>query len=115
MTVLTISTMHNETLITASKPVSRAHMSKRLVYDGISQAIILPPSSRLLSFMSSAPRELEFVLPMLSSFYAEVENLRARVEIGRRDGWKSLGHGEGRELSVIASAIRGEVRPHGIK
>ncbi len=65
--------------------------------------------------MFRSPRELDFVIPMLSSFYAEAENLRARVEVGRSDGWKSLGHGEGRELSVIAAAIRGEVRPHGIK
>lgn len=65
--------------------------------------------------MFSSPRELDFVIPMMSSFYAEAENLRARVEVGRRDGWKSLGHGEGRELSVITAVIRGEVRPHGIK
>lgn len=80
----------------------------------LAQSIILPPSSGLFSFMFRSSH-LEFVIPMLSSFYAQAENLRAYVEIGRRDGWKSLGHGEGRELSVIAAAIRGEVRPTGIK
>ncbi|KLO17075.1 hypothetical protein SCHPADRAFT_822109 [Schizopora paradoxa] len=98
MTVLTISTLNNETLTTVSKP-----------------SIILPPSSGVLTSMFRSSRVLEFVIPMLSSYYAQAENLRAYVEVGRRDGWKSLGHGEGRELSVIAAAIRGEVRPTGIK
>lgn len=41
--------------------------------------------------------------------------MNARIDLGRRDGWKSLGSGEGRELSVWNAALRGAVRRHGIR
>lgn len=52
---------------------------------------------------------------MLDSFEAGSSNLFARVEIGRHDGWKMLGAGEGRELSVISASLRGLIVPHGIR
>lgn len=39
----------------------------------------------------------------------------ARVEVGRRDLWKTLGRGEGRELSVYSASLVGSVRHSGIK
>jgi len=39
----------------------------------------------------------------------------AYVEVGRRDGWKSLGSGQGKEISVIAASVRGTVVHHGIR
>lgn len=39
----------------------------------------------------------------------------ARIDLGRRDGWKSLGNGEGRELSVWNAALKGAVRLQGIR
>ncbi|KAG5653338.1 hypothetical protein H0H81_000960 [Sphagnurus paluster] len=39
----------------------------------------------------------------------------AFVEVGRSDGWKSLGAGEGKELSIISASVRGSVVHHGIR
>jgi len=52
---------------------------------------------------------------MLESFEADSSSLSARVEIGRRDDWKLLGTGQGRELSVISASLRGLAVPHGIR
>ena len=41
--------------------------------------------------------------------------LRARIELGRNDGWRSLGSGQGRELSVQSASIQGTVRPEGLR
>ncbi|KAI6031624.1 putative adipose-regulatory protein-domain-containing protein [Pisolithus microcarpus] len=37
------------------------------------------------------------------------------VEIGRRDEWRKLGGGEGRELSVATSSLKGTVRYQGVR
>lgn len=55
------------------------------------------------------------IIPMLESFEADSSSLSARVEIGRRDDWKLLGTGQGRELSVISASLRGLAVPHGIR
>ena len=39
----------------------------------------------------------------------------AKVELGRRDGWKSLGEGHGRELSVLTATLRGNIRLEGLR
>jgi hypothetical protein len=35
--------------------------------------------------------------------------LYGNLEVGRRDGWKSLGQGDGREITVVESYVRGRV------
>lgn len=52
---------------------------------------------------------------MLESFTAGKSNLAANVQIGRHDGWTSLGQGQGREVSIISAHLRGLVVPHGIR
>lgn len=54
-------------------------------------------------------------VPMLTSFVAGSSTVIALVEIGRRDGWTSLGAGEGREISVVSASIKGLVTFHGIR
>ncbi|KAH9944031.1 uncharacterized protein BXZ73DRAFT_73667 [Epithele typhae] len=39
----------------------------------------------------------------------------ARVELGRRDQWKTLGEGHARELAVMSGTIRGAVIRHGLR
>jgi hypothetical protein len=39
----------------------------------------------------------------------------ARVELGRRDHWKSVGRGETRELSVISATLEGIAVKRGLK
>lgn len=52
---------------------------------------------------------------MLSSYVAGSSKLVAFVEIGRQDGWTSLGNGEGHEIRVVTASVRGRVVRHGIR
>lgn len=52
---------------------------------------------------------------MLESFIPGKANLDVAVEVGRRDGWRTLGAGEGREVSVLSASLRGLAVPHGIR
>jgi len=54
-------------------------------------------------------------IPLLSRYVSGVSPISARVELGRRDGWKTVGSGEGKELSVLTAFIKGTVRPQGIR
>ncbi|KAF8445803.1 putative adipose-regulatory protein-domain-containing protein [Boletus edulis BED1] len=97
MATLSLSTPSNKTLVTVSRP-----------------AIALPPKRATFS-LSAVPRLIDLDVPLLSSYVPETSRMNARIDIGRRDGWKSLGNGEGRELSVWNAALRGAVRRHGIR
>ncbi|KAN0100500.1 hypothetical protein V8E55_000484 [Tylopilus felleus] len=77
-------------------------------------AIALPPKRSTFSF-SASPRLIDLDVPLLSSYVPGTSKINARIDLGRRDGWKSLGSGEGRELSVWNAALRGAVRRHGIR
>jgi len=44
-----------------------------------------------------------------------VSRVNAHIQLGRKDSWRSVGKGEGRELAVYAAFIRGDVRPHGLR
>ncbi|KAI0304997.1 putative adipose-regulatory protein-domain-containing protein [Russula brevipes] len=93
MTTLTLTDVSNKALTIARKP-----------------AIILPPS-----FRWSNPSTTTLKIPLLSRYESGVSRVIARVELGRQDGWKSIGSGEGRELSVLTAFIKGRVRPQGIR
>jgi hypothetical protein len=76
------------------------------------QAIVLPRRGRL---WSSSLDVVEFDVPLLDSYATGTSKVLAKVQIGRQDGWKSLGNGEGREISVVSSSIKGVVRHHGVR
>ncbi|KAI0271401.1 putative adipose-regulatory protein-domain-containing protein [Gloeopeniophorella convolvens] len=94
MTILTLTGPSNRTLTTVRKP-----------------AIVLPPSAFRLSKPSTATLKVH----LLSGYVSGASRIAARVELGRRDGWKSVGTGEGRELSVLMTSLEGRVRPQGIR
>jgi len=77
------------------------------------QAIVLPARSPF-SFWSKADT-LTLHVPLLYSYIARTGPIEARVELGRKDGWKSLGTGEGRELSVLSATLVGALKHHGIR
>ena len=52
---------------------------------------------------------------MLKDIVVGTSRALARVELGRRDLWKTIGDGHGRELAVISGAIRGAVLHHGVR
>ena len=54
-------------------------------------------------------------VPLLDSWSPGRSRLDGFLELGRRDGWKSLGNGEGRELTVLEVVIRGEVNLQGTR
>lgn len=54
-------------------------------------------------------------LPLVTKLVTGREDIIAHVELGRNDGWRSLGFGEGRELSVYSAFLRGDVHPQGLR
>ncbi|KAJ7900195.1 hypothetical protein B0H14DRAFT_2672677, partial [Mycena olivaceomarginata] len=85
MTTLTLSTRSNKTLTSIRRPVSLA------------------------------PLVLDVQIPLLTAFVPGTKHVVANVEVGRRDGWKSLGNEQGREVSVVTASLRGVVVHHGIR
>src|SRR5712691_6987679 len=71
----------------------------------------MPPSS----FRWSNPSTTTLKIPLLSSYVSGASDVVARIELGRQDGWKSIGSGEGKELSVLTAFINGRVRPQGVR
>ncbi|KAG1825781.1 uncharacterized protein BJ212DRAFT_1316112 [Suillus subaureus] len=95
MTTLTLSTPSNRTLTSIRKP-----------------AIVLPPTK---SQVWPSPKLVNLDILFLESHAPGVSRVIARVELGRKDGWKALGNGEGRELSVFSASLKGIVKRHGIR
>ncbi|KAJ8594846.1 hypothetical protein M405DRAFT_711184, partial [Rhizopogon salebrosus TDB-379] len=98
MATLTLSTPSNKTLTSIRKP-----------------AIVLPPTKSRISWVSSPPRLINLDILFLKSQPLGASRVIARVELGRRDEWRGLGNGEGRELSVLSASLEGTVRRHGIR
>ncbi|KAJ7076567.1 hypothetical protein B0H15DRAFT_593417 [Mycena belliarum] len=95
MTTLTLSTRSNKTLVSVRRP-----------------AIVIPPR---VAFYSATPAVIDVTVPLLAAYASSASHLIANVQIGRLDGWKSLGNQQGRELSVVAASLRGVVVHHGIR
>ncbi|KAF9566173.1 hypothetical protein CPC08DRAFT_815056 [Agrocybe pediades] len=95
MTSLTLTTPANKTLVQVRRP-----------------AIATPPRSFAILPGKMTTR---LNIQMLDSFAPGKSKLLAMVEIGRRDGWTTLGSGQGREVSVISASLRGRAIPHGIR
>ncbi|KAI0286922.1 putative adipose-regulatory protein-domain-containing protein [Russula aff. rugulosa BPL654] len=94
MTTLILSDPSSRILTTVRKP-----------------AIILPPSY----FRWLNPSTTTLTIPLLSRYVSGVSRVVARIELGRQDSWKSIGSGEGKELSVLTAFIKGSVRPQGVR
>ncbi|TBU62059.1 hypothetical protein BD310DRAFT_990344 [Dichomitus squalens] len=78
-------------------------------------AIVLPQYLAPWSFLYNRPGTVNLELPMLNDFVVGTSRATARVELGRRDQWRTLGEGHGRELAVLSGSVRGFVRKHGIR
>ena len=113
MATLTLSTPSNKTLVTVSRPV-RLLSSIRCLFLIASQSIVLPPKRSTFSFFT-IPRLIDLDVLLLSSYVPGTSNMIARIDLGRRDGWKNLGTGQGREVSVWNAALKGALRLHGIR
>ncbi|KXN83891.1 hypothetical protein AN958_00971 [Leucoagaricus sp. SymC.cos] len=95
MTTLTLMTPSNETLATVSRP-----------------ALVLPPTP---GWIFKAPNAINLDMMLFDSFIAKTSDILAYIEVGRRDGWKSIGPGQGREVSIMSAVLRGKEIPRGIR
>ncbi|KIK70837.1 hypothetical protein GYMLUDRAFT_296633 [Collybiopsis luxurians FD-317 M1] len=95
MSSLTISTVSNKTLASVRRP-----------------AITIPPK---FSFFKTNPHLVTIDIPMLDSFVPGTRQLAVDIVIGRQDIWKSIGSGEGRELSVFSASLKGILAHKGIR
>ena len=66
------------------------------------------------SFLGS-PSTIKVDIALLSQFIFGTSIVNARLELGRSDGWKGIGNGQGRELNVLEATLKGTVRPRGIR
>ncbi|KAK7064343.1 hypothetical protein R3P38DRAFT_2823900 [Favolaschia claudopus] len=95
MTTLTLSSRSNKTIASIRRPT-----------------IVTPPR---VPFYSRAPSVIDVKVPLLTEFTPGARLVIANVEVGRRDNWKAVGSGEGREVSVISASLNGIVVHHGIR
>lgn len=72
-------------------------------------------SSTPLLFFWNTPGLTELNIPMLTNVEVGSSSASAHVEIGRRDHWKTIKTGEGRELSVSYAMLRGVVVHKGLR
>ncbi|EPQ60528.1 hypothetical protein GLOTRDRAFT_68241 [Gloeophyllum trabeum ATCC 11539] len=99
MSSLRLTSPANETLTSVRRP-----------------ALVLPPSKKLpIPFFSSKPDTTGVELHLLSSFVPGARNTFARVELGRNDAWKSIGSGQGRELTVVSASLTGVLVHKGVR
>lgn len=114
MTSLVLATVTNRTVASISKPVcpSCAH-GRAFCSHFMPQSVILPPKSSLLSLRK--PSTVVHHVQLLKDFVPGATRLLASVEIGRKDMWRSLGRGEGREVTIFDAYLVGDVRLSGIR
>lgn len=79
------------------------------------QAIVLPQYLAPWSYFYNRPGTVDLDIPMLNDFVVGTSRATAKIALGRRDHWKTLGEGHGRELAVLSGSIRGVVIYHGIR
>lgn len=84
------------------------------LFDDYIKAIILPPGSALLT-LRKTKRVIDYDIPLLSGYAIRSGNVVAHIELGRRDHWKSIGNGEGRELTVLSASLQGALRHRGVR
>jgi hypothetical protein len=81
-------------------------------------SVILPPQRGFTQYVTFASPTTTLEVKLLESFipnsYAHAHGLHARLEVGRKDFWKDLTGGHGRELTVLEAYVRGRAELRGI-
>jgi hypothetical protein len=54
-------------------------------------------------------------IPLLQAYVAGTSKVIAKVSLGRKDGWTSIGTGQGREISVISATLTGTIHHEGTR
>ncbi|KAF9650082.1 hypothetical protein BDM02DRAFT_1535313 [Thelephora ganbajun] len=97
MATLTLTTTSNKTLASIRR-----------------SAIVVPGALYSLTHLLQ-PGTSKLKVPLLDNFATGTNLVIAKIDLGRRDGWKGIGRGEGRELSVYSATLRGTLRHHGMR
>ena len=71
-------------------------------------------SSLVKHILLGSPATVKLDIPLVSQFVSGTSTVHARLEVGRADGWRGIGNGHGRELTVLEATLKGTVRPRGI-
>ncbi|KAG8909108.1 hypothetical protein FRC01_007128, partial [Tulasnella sp. 417] len=53
-------------------------------------------------------------IPIFDSLVPSYDTVRAKIEVGRQDGWTTVGKGEGTEFAVAQAFIKGNVKLQGL-
>jgi len=61
------------------------------------------------------PGTSKLKVALMDNFATGTNLVIAKIDLGRRDGWKEIGRGEGRELSVYSATLRGALRHRGVR
>lgn len=105
MTSITITTPSDVTLAYSSRPslIFPHPVSSFFPFSGLMYSGVL--STHSLS------------IPLIEGFSASsyLSSLRARIQVGRADGWTGVGSGQGRELVVVEAFARGIPIKSGIR
>jgi len=97
MATLTLATTSNQTLASSRR------------------STIVVPAALFSVTRILQPGTSKLKVSLMDNFVTESNSVVAKVDLGRRDGWKGIGRGEGRELSVYYATLRGVLRHRGIR
>jgi len=98
MAFLELSTPSNQTLTSVRRP-----------------ALVTPRSASTLWSILRTPDTVRLNIPLLQAYVMGTSNVIAKLNLGRKDGWTSLGTGQGRELSVISATLTGTIHHEGVR
>ncbi|QRW18947.1 adipose-regulatory protein (Seipin) [Rhizoctonia solani] len=116
MTKLILTDAKNSTVATANRP-----------------SLVLRERSSWIPFLKHSPQTETIVVPLLDHWSPSSQpgnllnhgvavargtshmGFHAFVAVGRPDAWKSIGSGQGKELSIARATLQGHVKLHGIR
>lgn len=97
MTTVTLMSTSNRTLVSSSRAA---------LVPAVERSIFKPFSSS--SYMTKVR------IPVLESVIPLASIVRAKLEVGRQDAWRTLGLGHGKELAVAEAHLEGIIRLKGL-
>ncbi|CUA77504.1 hypothetical protein RSOLAG22IIIB_02519 [Rhizoctonia solani] len=116
MTKLILTDAKNITVATANRP-----------------SLVLRQQTAWIPFLASSPRVETIIVPLVEDWSpssqpgnllghgvavargASHQRFHAFIAVGRSDAWKSLGNGQGKELSIVRATLHGHVKLSGLR
>lgn len=118
MITLTLTNTNNQTVVFIRRPVCIQPKTVHLHLfrtDIGAKSLVVQPTIMPWSSLFGSRNAINVDIPLLSNIVFGTNNAVARVELGRKDQWKTLGRGEAREVSVSSAILRGVVVHKGLR